>query len=141
MNSRAFSGADRSGSPGRWLRADGPMGRWADGPMGQGGRSAAALQPPKPAPRVLGAEFWGSCFGGCIVKRCEVGVTGPQRVGGSPDIEIPKRLRIIQSLRGSCNPSSTGFGDPFRDRPVLDFCVPARSTRHYNCECCSQRIK
>ena len=77
------------------------MGRWADGP----GRP------------VLGAEFWGSCFGGCIVKRCEVGVTGPQRVGGSPDIEIPKRLRIIQSLRGSCNPSSTGFGDPCPSSP------------------------
>ena len=52
-----------------WFRIWGPrtMGRWADGPMGRGGRSAAALQSPKPAPRVLGTEVMG-----CIVQRCEV---------------------------------------------------------------------
>ena len=43
---------------------DGTMCRWADGPMGRGGRSAAALQSPKPAPRVLGTEvFWGLVLG------------------------------------------------------------------------------
>ena len=48
---------------------DGPMGRWADGsraaaPRLLRGGEAAALQSPKPAPRVLGTEvFWGLVLG------------------------------------------------------------------------------